>query len=328
MKKLSLFLLFILIVFSRDGFPQNNIVFKGMTLDDSTGMPLVPKIYISVLSKKMLIENSGSNDKIEFAISPQADSLFIEKEGYQTLVFPLNFHGDFTKKSVVSYSFELNKSGKNNKYKSILIYTFPENHKAIFMVDHFILDSLHCTNPLNMNILDISTNIELAKLQPNNYYQVLISQKDSTLIRNNKFRILSGINFVDLNPNNILLTKTDINTIDIFETYSFVEVNFDQSKYDLTDSTKKTLEGVSQYYIKNKPFSKIIVKGFTDGVGDKMLNSNLSQYRAKAVKNFLVKNGMNEDYILIEWEKQNHNVENPKPNELSKYRKVEIYEKL
>ncbi len=82
------------------------------------------------------------------------------------------------------------------------------------------------------------------------------------------------------------LTKPGINTEVVLN-----NVFFDVDKSDIKDESKLELEKLV-FLLKKFPFMKIEIGGHTDNTGDKARNKTLSLNRAKAVKDYLVKAGI------------------------------------
>ena len=73
---------------------------------------------------------------------------------------------------------------------------------------------------------------------------------------------------------------------------------FDYDNYVVKDSEKENLEQLI-YFLKHNPAATMLISGYTDSKGTAKYNDILSYRRAKAVKNYLVKNGANRKNIII-----------------------------
>jgi len=74
------------------------------------------------------------------------------------------------------------------------------------------------------------------------------------------------------------------------------KVLFDTAKYNLKSGAVKTLKEVVSL-LKMYPNNNILVEGHTDSRGKLMYNQTLSENRAKSVRNFLIKEGVDESRI-------------------------------
>ena len=68
-------------------------------------------------------------------------------------------------------------------------------------------------------------------------------------------------------------------------------INFETAKFDLKDQSKFELTKL-QKFLQSNPNTNVEIGGHTDNVGDKKANQLLSENRAKAVYDYLIKNGI------------------------------------
>ena len=84
---------------------------------------------------------------------------------------------------------------------------------------------------------------------------------------------------------------------DLLRAMNLYIINFDSGKYDIKPNDMKFLEKASGYMKKLPPNVKIEVGGHTDNVGNDASNQKLSENRAKAVRDALVKLGVKEEML-------------------------------
>jgi OmpA-OmpF porin, OOP family len=72
---------------------------------------------------------------------------------------------------------------------------------------------------------------------------------------------------------------------------------FDVGKWDIKKETIPTLEKLYQSFVKN-PKLKVEIAGHTDNVGNDEDNLRLSQRRADAIRDYLIKKGVDPDRLL------------------------------
>jgi outer membrane protein OmpA-like peptidoglycan-associated protein/Tol biopolymer transport system component len=82
-----------------------------------------------------------------------------------------------------------------------------------------------------------------------------------------------------------------MNKIKVGESVVLKNVFFETAKFDLKDQSRVELDKLTSFLEKN-PKMKIELSGHTDNVGDKKMNQVLSENRAKAVLDYLVKRGI------------------------------------
>lgn len=101
-------------------------------------------------------------------------------------------------------------------------------------------------------------------------------------------------------------------------------VLFDFDKYDIKDRIKPSLRTLAKALGENKDI-KIKIDGYTDFIGSEGYNLDLSVKRARAIKDYLVRNGAFENNISIEgYGEQNPIADNNTDLGRSRNRRVEF----
>ncbi|MCG8577783.1 MAG: OmpA family protein [Flavobacteriales bacterium] len=80
-------------------------------------------------------------------------------------------------------------------------------------------------------------------------------------------------------------------------TFTLSNLHFATNKAVIQSSSYQELDELVEY-LKNKPHLKIEIAGHTDSDGDENANMKLSQNRADAVKNYLIKKGISADRLI------------------------------
>ncbi len=93
---------------------------------------------------------------------------------------------------------------------------------------------------------------------------------------------------------NIKLTENI--KLKVGEVYNIKNINFETGKAKLMTKSLPELDKLAKYLNKNSEI-KIQINGHTDNVGTEKFNKHLSENRAKAVKNYLVSKGIQENRI-------------------------------
>jgi OOP family OmpA-OmpF porin len=99
---------------------------------------------------------------------------------------------------------------------------------------------------------------------------------------------------LDKCPNTPLNMTVDHSGCPIITT---LRLNFDTNKADVKEIYYPKLKKIAEI-LKNNPNLKIEIAGHTDDIGDDKYNLKLSKKRAKAVKNILVKYGIDPNRII------------------------------
>ena len=113
----------------------------------------------------------------------------------------------------------------------------------------------------------------------------------------------------DANPTYIVKTgQINVSGNEVVQTVTVIQaglpeitlknVNFDFDKYDLTDTAIGRLNDNIVVLMAN-PAIKVEISGHTDFMGTERYNDKLSQNRAKAVKDYLVQNGIEAERLTI-----------------------------
>ncbi|GIX40928.1 MAG: membrane protein [Leptospiraceae bacterium] len=115
----------------------------------------------------------------------------------------------------------------------------------------------------------------------------------------------------------------------IKETEKGVQLNlknilFDFDSYTLKEESKRTLDAIYEI-LKEYPDREIQISGHTDNIGTEEYNLELSEKRARAVADYLLEKGLNEDQISYKgYGSSKPIVPNDTPENRAKNRRVEI----
>ena len=136
------------------------------------------------------------------------------------------------------------------------------------------------------------------------------SVKDPDQPKFKDYEDLSGL----VNFDSLLAGKTITNqqskqdSIDAVEQdrFSVTNINFASGSYVIPDTSKGNLDALAEYLSRHKEFN-LELTGYTDNVGSKKYNQNLSENRANAVMNYLIDHGVNRTSVSI----SGYNFEDP-----------------
>lgn len=78
-----------------------------------------------------------------------------------------------------------------------------------------------------------------------------------------------------------------------------LRIGFTFARSDVPDVVRFRLDGVVEVLNQERGGAKVEVSGHTDSVGDEAYNQQLSEQRAQAVKDYLVKGGVGEDRVTV-----------------------------
>ncbi len=103
------------------------------------------------------------------------------------------------------------------------------------------------------------------------------------------------------------------------------DINFALGTAKLTDAAQKSLNGVAKILI-GLPGMRLEIAGYTDNIGDSKRNQQLSQKRAQAVMDYLVKQGVPADQLSAKgFGEADPIADNTTPEGRAKNRRVELH---
>lgn len=135
--------------------------------------------------------------------------------------------------------------------------------------------------------------------------------KDDRQPKFKEYADLSGsLNFDSLFGVKTVLSQTAMDSIvkaeEEYERFTITNINFATAKYVIPDSSKKELEALAEY-LSRYPDFLCELYGYTDNIGSKKYNQQLSENRANAVMNYLLSKDVSPERIHI----AGYNFENP-----------------
>ena len=122
----------------------------------------------------------------------------------------------------------------------------------------------------------------------------------------------------------IQIGETKLDTLLKGNAYALSDLFFETESYELNKKSLALLQGFSYYLIQNQKIA-ITINGHTDDIGDDEKNLLLSQNRADAVKDYLLKNGIAEDRLKsVGYGENKPSVPNTSETNRSKNRRTEF----
>jgi outer membrane protein OmpA-like peptidoglycan-associated protein len=304
--------------------PQIKI--NGSLWDDSTGQDLPCNIYGFYKKQKQLLGHATKNNTLDFYLPKDVDSIYLESVNYNTICLPVLFSGKFEKESNVNVSIKTTRIGSKEIPNNHIYFCNPETLLDDYKVNHILQDTVHCSNNITKSLTEHKgTRWDLnSRDKPINYQVIGKGDNIEASTFENNFLAFKGLTFVDLNTYDTHVNpqaETDLSSQEINKVSPVWIVYFNQSDYSLNQAAENHLDSLVAR-LRQIRFQKIVIKGYTDGVGSEKLNQVLGDYRSQIVFKYLTKKGI---------EKIKLQMENPLPEiaqnitkGLEKYRKVEI----
>jgi outer membrane protein OmpA-like peptidoglycan-associated protein len=137
---------------------------------------------------------------------------------------------------------------------------------------------------------DMQTGDFMVTLPTEENYAINVS-KDGYLFYSENFEVGSISDSIKPIVMDILLKK-----IEVGATIVLNNIFFDVNKYDLKDESLAELQKLYDLLLKN-PSIQVEISGHTDNTGNRKLNLELSQNRAKAIYNYLIYRQINEERL-------------------------------
>ena len=128
-------------------------------------------------------------------------------------------------------------------------------------------------------------------LVPTNVNYLINVEKDDYIFYSDNFSLKNSDN-----KEKIFVKNIELQAIKSGNKVTLKNIFFETNSFKLKDESKTELQKLLSF-MKKYPELKIQIEGYTDNVGDEAANQILSENRAKAVKQFLSKNGITETRI-------------------------------
>ncbi len=128
-------------------------------------------------------------------------------------------------------------------------------------------------------------------------FQLLIPKGDKYNVQYKTFSANKNYNTIDIPSTEGMIHFDYKLTIEPPKVYTLDNVFFDSGKSTLKPESSKELNELSEY-MQLKKTLVIEIAGHTDNVGNKDVNQKLSEDRANAVRNYLIKKGVTADRIV------------------------------
>ena len=181
------------------------------------------------------------------------------------------------------YNFKLPKNLKPNMVTYLIGKVYDAETKEVLPARFELID-LKTGKVAIQSYADEVTGAYLVCLPVNQDYALNVSH-EGYLFHSENFTLTGGTVTQPYEKN------VGMNKIKVGESVVLKNVFFETAKFDLKDQSRVELDKLTSFLEKNSKM-KIELSGHTDNVGDKKMNQVLSENRAKAVLDYLVKRGI------------------------------------
>ena len=147
--------------------------------------------------------------------------------------------------------------------------------------------------PSTVELIDLASKRAISRVQTDetgNYLITLPAGKDYAFNVNRRGYLFYSDNYSlkDKSPDSTYEKNISLQPIEVNAAIVLKNIFFDYNRYDLKPQSQVELDKVVQL-LQDNPTVKIQIEGYTDNIGNAADNLKLSQNRAKAVINYLVK---------------------------------------
>jgi len=198
---------------------------------------------------------------------------------------------------IVGFKNSLDSNMDTCSYKLRLPFSNSINYDSLFL--SWITLSSDFIAQGNEKVLIISAG------SPQEYTGIIKSYKDKFIINryNNKLTLKYFIDNVSLTPfeseikrKEYVFYSKNLDSMKMGESLVLQNIFFDFDKYELLKESFPILDRVCKYLAKNEKII-VLISGNTDNIGNDEYNIELSNNRARAVVNYLIKKGISKDRL-------------------------------
>ncbi len=238
--------------------------------------------YDIFYSRKIDEETWSTPINIGYPINTSEDdmNLIIGANG-KTAIFSTDKLGGYGKQDL--YTFELYEEARPMATTYMKGIVYDEKTEQRLAADFKVID-LENEKEITSAKADPITGSFLLSLPVNRNYALNVSM-DGYLFYSDNFELLSGT------PDEPFLKNIPMKPIAIGESVVLRNVFFETNKYDLKEESQVELTKLIDFMNTNPRFT-IEISGHTDNIGNKNNNQILSEFRAKAIYDFLIHHGI------------------------------------
>lgn len=272
-----------------------SIEIYGSCWDGATGVDLKVAAFVIAKGKKIRIGESDANGLFKLQLPVTTESILFTYTGYDSISLPTHFIGEFTSNSQFRVWLKMNAKGTpafDNPTQAVLSFTDADTTDVEYQFkkekDLALVQEIHSDFRKKLPSIPIPF--------PLGQYILVANSKSGQWLYDEEFIVREGLNFIDVHKKSYLIRSRAPSN----KSFEGTILYFDQSSYQLRKEVKTSLDSIAVLVI-GQHNKKLQITGFTDNVGQKELNKALSEYRARAVSNYLSKKGVLTTQIILDW---------------------------
>lgn len=273
----------------------SSIEIYGSCWDGATGVDLKVAAFVQTKGRKIKIGESDAAGIFKLQLPVTAESILFTYTGYDSILLPTHFIGEFPSNSQFRVGLKMNTKGTpafNNPTQAVLSLTDADTTD----VEYIVKREKDMAPMLFLKSEFIKKIRSFPPALPIGDHVLVASSKSGQWLYDEEFTIKEGLNFMDIHKKNHLIRSNLLAN----KSFEGTVLYFDQSSYQLRREVKESLDSIAAL-VKGQGDKKLQITGFTDNVGQKQLNRSLSEYRTKAVSNYLSKKGIASEQMVLDW---------------------------
>ncbi|WP_247236044.1 OmpA family protein [Telluribacter sp. SYSU D00476] len=280
---------------------KNLIRVQGSCYDVGTGVDIKVKAFAVFSKGQQLLGESNDIGTFNVQVPDSAQYFRFERQGFQTVTFPVHFSGGSEGKAPFKISVPMSSVDSQSVQldnRLYLDFNLPDSLDVQVKVTRG--SSQTFVTELDARVVKRLPHFYLPNVVSDRYL-ITASAKDGRQLLREEVPAGAGFTFKELTikaPNSA--TSTSAPTTSSWKPVGSVILYFSQSSYDLSTEVKERLNTMARY-LREQPGQKAQITGYTEDAGREELNKTLSEYRARTVMNYLKSLGVPARQLSIRW---------------------------
>ncbi|RRA97719.1 OmpA family protein [Larkinella rosea] len=276
----------------------HSVLVSGSCYDVATGVDLKIRAFALYGNRRVNLGQSNDSGIFHLQLPDSTHHLSFELDGYQPATIPVNFLGKV--ENDANFYVTIPISAKDSlpvKQQNQLYWSFhsPDSLEINYEMKHGKTQRFF--TEFNSKLLKKAPYFFLRDIRQGEYV-LTASTTDGRLLLRESLTVGPGFNFKSIRIEKPVSANAALSNRP--ESLPTRSLYFDQSSYELRKETTAALDSISQF-LANQNHIVVDITGYTDDVGERKLNLTLSEFRARAVANYLRKKGVPANQIRPAW---------------------------
>lgn len=287
----------------------------GRCHDNSTAVGLKASVFAVINQNRQLLATCREDGLFDVLVPTSATHLVLALTGYRTVTIPVHFTPDIP----ADAQFQIWNWSMMTPADSLLT-PMPSAEKNFLWLSFSGLDSTEVdwitytlTSLTTAKSPQLGASLKSLKrgrghglrfsVEPG-VYTATLKTSDGRFISSEKITTRPGVTFKAIrvvNPARVMANGGGLpGNSPAPSAPTTTMLYFDQSSHDLRVESKSTLDSIAQLLM-SQPNLLATITGYTDNVGKRDANVNLSEYRARIVERYLHRHGVRADQLVASW---------------------------